>query len=173
MSDYEKHIINDLQEKIKTETPKIENAVLDTVEKKLKEFFEISVINFYSNYPNPKYVRRGSLYNLFRTRRDGNALIYWFEPSEFPSRTGYTDEDGLYTTVFLEGWHGGAKHDGKILYRTPIPTYKYWGDEAVRAPYSPYDSFIALKEDYEKHGFRKDYRNIWITHLNNVGIKVR
>ena len=38
MSDYEKHIINDLQEKIKTETPKIENAILDTVEKKLKEY---------------------------------------------------------------------------------------------------------------------------------------
>ena len=63
----------------------------------------------------------------------------------------------MYTTVFKEGWHGGAKHEGVMRYRTPIPYYTYWGKEAVRSQFSPYDMFIALKEDYEKQGFRKDY----------------
>ena len=43
---------------------------------------------------------------------------------------------------------------------------------AVRS-LSPYDAFIALKEDYERNGFRKDYRDIWIRQLNNIGFKTK
>lgn len=174
MSNYEKNIINNIKESIERETPKIENEVLDLVENKLTEFYKISVMSFYNSYPNPIYERRGSLYNLFKTKREGNTLKYWFEPSEFPSRTGYVGEDGLYTTVFKEGWHGGAMaDDGVMRYRTPIPYYTHWGKEAVQSQFSPYETFIALKEDYEKHGFKKDYRNIWIKNLNKAGINVR
>ena len=173
MGNYEKQIISNIKQKVENETPKIENKVLDLVENKLNEFYKISVMNFYADYPHPIYDRRGSLYNLFHTKRDGNTLRYWFEPSEITSRTGYGGEDGLYTTVFKEGWHGGAKHDGVMRYRTPIPYYTYWGKEAVRSQFSPYDMFIALKEDYEKRGFRKDYKNIWVEQLNSIGINVK
>lgn len=173
MSSYEKEIINNVKKKVEDVTPSVEDKVLDLVENKLTEFYKISVLQFYNNYPNPIYDRRGSLYNLFRTKRDGNTLRYWFEPSEISSRTGYTGEDGLYTTVFKEGWHGGAMHDGVMRYRTPVPYYTRWGKSAVQAPFSPYDMFIALKEDYEKRGFKKDYRNIWVSSLNNIGINVK
>lgn len=172
MGKYEKQIINNIKEKIEKETPNIENKVLNLVENKLIEFYRISVLEFYNSYPNPIYDRRGSLENLFRTKKDGNTLRYWFEPSEIPSRTGYIGEDGLYKTVFKEGWHGGAMHDGVMRYRTPIPYYTYWGKNAVQT-LSPYDMFTALKEDYEKNGFKKDYRNIWVSSLNSIGINVR
>ena len=172
MSNYEKTIINDIKQKVEKETPKIEKKVLDLVENKLTEFYKISVLEFYNSYTNPIYDRRGSLDNLFKTKRDGNILRYWFEPSEITSRTGYAGEDGLYTTVFKEGWHGGAMHDGVMRYRTPIPYYTYWGKPAVQT-LSPFEMFTALKEDYEKRAFRNDYKNIWISSLNNIGINVR
>lgn len=172
MSNYEKAIINDIKQKVEKETPKIEKKVLDLVENKLTEFYKISVLEFYNSYPNPIYDRRGSLNNLFKIKREGNILRYWFEPSEITSRTGYAGEDGLYTTVFKEGWHGGAMHDGVMRYRTPIPYYTYWGKPAVQT-LSPFEMFTALKEDYEKRGFRNDYKNIWISSLNNIGINVR
>lgn len=172
MSNYEKTIINDIKQKVEKETPKIEKKVLDLVENKLTEFYKISVLEFYNSYPNPIYDRRGSLDNLFKTKRDGNILRYWFEPSEITSRTGYAGEDGLYTTVFKEGWHGGAMHDGVMRYRIPIPYYTYWGKPAVQT-LSPFEMFTALKEDYEKRAFRNDYKNIWISSLNNIGINVR
>ena len=172
MSNYEKTIINDIKQKVEKETPKIEKKVLDLVENKLTEFYKISVLEFYNSYPNPIYDRRGSLDNLFKTKRDGNILRYWFEPSEITSRTGYAGEDGLYTTVFKEGWHGGAMHDGVMRYRTPIPYYTYWGKPAVQT-LSPFEMFTALKEDYEKRAFRNDYKNIRISSLNNIGINVR
>lgn len=172
MSNYEKTIIDGIKQKVEKETPKIEKKVLDLVENKLTEFYTISVLEFYNSYPNPIYDRRGSLNNLFKTKRDGNVLRYWFEPSEITSRTGYAGEDGLYTTIFKEGWHGGAMHDGVMRYRTPIPYYTYWGKPAVQT-LSPFEMFTALKEDYEKRGFRNDYKNIWVSSLNNIGINVR
>lgn len=174
MGNYEKSIINEIKEKVDKETPKIEKKVLDLVENKLNDFYKISIINFYARYTPIIYERRYSLYNLFKTRREGNSLIYWFEPSEITSRDGYAREDGLYTTVFKDGWHGGAKDEnGNMRYRRPIPYYTYWGRQAIKEMFSPYDMFIALKEDYEKHGFKNDYRNIWIRSLNNIGINVK
>lgn len=168
MSNYEKQIINNVKEQVKRITPTVEDKVLTLVENKLNYFYKISVMEFYNSYHPEFYVRRDSLYNLFRTKREGNNLLFWFEPSELSSRTGYADENGLYTSVFKNGWHGGAMHDGVMRYRT----YTDWGRPAVQTM-SPYDMFIALKEDYEKHGFKKDYKNIWVTSLNNIGINVK
>lgn len=169
MSNYEKQIINNVKEQVKGITPTVEDKVLTLVENKLNYFYKISVMEFYNSYHPEFYVRHDSLYNLFRTKREGNNLLYWFEPSELSSRTGYAGEDGLYTSVFKNGWHGGAMHDGVMLYRTYASG---WGRPAVQTM-SPYDMFIALKEDYEKHGFRKDYKNIWVTSLNSIGINVK
>lgn len=172
MSNYEKQIINNIKEKIEKETPNIENKVLDLVENKLTNFYKISIMQFYNDYSPIYYNRRNSLYNLFHIKREGNTLRYWFEPSEIPSRTGYIGEDGLYTTVFKEGWHGGAMNDGIMRYRTGINLCE-WGKPAIQSQFSPYDMFISLKENYEHNGFRKDYRNIWVSSLNSIGINVK
>ncbi len=169
-------MIDDLNKKIDKETPKVENEVLELVENKLNEFFKISVMKFYNDYPNPIYERRDSLYNIFVTKRNGKKLDFEFNPLALPPREG-TDAkygtDFLYETIFKEGWHGGARHDGKMLYRKPVPYYRYWGKEAVKSHFSPYEMFIAIKEDYEKRGFKNDYKNIWVKHLNNIGLKVK
>ena len=172
MSNYEKEIIKNVKEKVESITPVVENKILDLVENKLTDFYKISVMEFYNDYSPIYYERRYSLYNLFRIKRVGNTLRYWFEPSEISSRTGYADEDGLYTTIFKDGWHGGAMHNGVMRYRTGT-NFSEWGKPAVRSQSSPYDMFIALKEDYENRGFRKDYKNIWVSSLNDIGINVR
>lgn len=187
ISDLEKKTIENIKKRIDEETPKVEEKALNLVERKLNEFYEISVLNFYNHYQPKFYQRRdnGSLYNLFRTKRNGTKLDYWFEPSEITSRTGYDGEDGLYKTVFKEGWHGGANINGEMLVPYRIPPQTYDGDKkpyqkgkakwkpAVRAPFSPYDMFIALKEDYQNNGYERDYKKLWVDHLNSIGIKVR
>ena len=184
LSKLEKEMINNLKQKIESVSPKVIDDVADVATKKLNEFYNISVMNFYASYPHPIYDRRGSLYNLFNIKREGDTLKYWFEPSEITYRNGYGGEDGLYTTVFKEGWHGGANINGEMLVPYRIPPQIYDGDKrpylhgkakwkpAVRS-LSPYDAFIALKEDYERNGFRKDYRDIWIRQLNNIGFKTK
>lgn len=179
MNKFQKQMIENLKNKIEEITPVIEEEVLDLVDKKLNEFFISSVAQFYADYTPEYYERRNNkngfnsgMYALFRTKKEGTKLRFWFEPSEFISRTGYNGEDGLYKTVFLEGWHGGAMHDGKMLYRKPVPYYRYWGKEAIQT-FSPYDMFIALKEDYEKRGFKMDYRNICVNNLNKIGFNVK
>lgn len=184
LSKLEKEMINNLKQKIESVSPKVIDDVADVATKKLNEFYNISVMNFYASYPHPIYDRRGSLYNLFNIKREGDTLKYWFEPSEITYRNGYGGEDGLYTTVFKEGWHGGANINGEMLVPYRIPPQIYDGDKrpylngkakwkpAVRS-LSPYDAFIALKEDYERNGFRKDYRDIWIRQLNDIGFKTK
>ena len=172
MNNYQKELINNLKKKIDEVIPSVEKKTCDLVEDKLTEFYNTAVLNFYNSYPDRIYDPRGSLYNLFRIKREGKTVKYWFEPSEIPSRTGYDEEDGLYTTVFKEGWHGGAMHDGVMRYRTPIPYYTYWGKEATQT-LSAYDMFIDLKEDYEKHGFKKDYHAIWVSSLSTIGFNIR
>lgn len=173
LSKLEKEMINNLKQKIESVLPKVIDDVADVTTKKLNELYNISVMNFYASYPYPIYDRRESLYKLFNIERKGNTLKYWFDPSKISSRTGYTGENGLYTTVFKEGWHGGANHDGIMRYRTPIPYYTHWGKEAIQAPISSYDMFETLKEDYERNGFKKDYRNILVRQLNNIGFKTK
>ena len=167
-------IIDDIKVKIEQQKPIVQKKVLNLVENKLNLLFELSIIKFYSSYTPLFYTpRRNSLYNLFHVKRGDSYLEYWFDSSQITSRDGYAGEDGLYTTVFKEGYHGGAKHDGEMLWRKPVPYYTSWGRSAERATISPYDMYITLKEDYEKHGFRTDFKNIWLDQLFSIGLNVR
>ena len=91
-----------------------------------------------------------------------------FHPELFDSRTGYTGEKGLYKTVFKEGWHGGAKHNGGMFYRTPIPYFKYWGKEATRSSMSPYEKFKERWYKYEDTTFESDLRRILNKHIDKI-----
>lgn len=141
---------------------KASHDILEIMEKDINEMFRDSVSDFYGGYtPVPGgYERRnggeGSMYDLLRTERKSSAsvpsLIITLDESRMGGyRSGYKGEDGLFTTVFIEGWHGGARQDeytGKKFWRKPIPDpdssypgYYYWGSVAEREDVSPSESF--------------------------------
>ena len=93
-----------------------------------------------------------------------------FKPEKFPSRTGYTGtgKDGLYQTVFKEGYHGGASHNGKMLYRTPYPYYTYWGSAAEQASISPLEDFRQRWYHYEDTEFEADLNKTINKYINMI-----
>lgn len=128
---------------------------------KYKEIFHEAVKEFYDSYSPSLYVRNHSLYELI-TARDGEDDLGRYISIGFDSdkttkyRKQEINSDGLYDTVFKEGWHGGAKSGpkhpdiGTPYWRYPKPYYSTWFNrKADRSPISPFDSFVEKKEKYE------------------------
>lgn len=135
---------------------KASHDILAIMEKDINEMFRDSISDFYAGYAPIEYERRESMYDLLKTERKSGSsvpsLIITLDESRMGGyRSGYQGEDGLFTTVFLEGWHGGARRDeytGEKFWRKPIPDpdssypgYYYWGRMAEREDVSPSESF--------------------------------
>lgn len=124
-----------------------------------KDSFESAVNSFYEDYIPEYYHRNRSLYNIFEAdsliSEDSVSILLSLDDSNMThDRRG----NSLYDTVFVEGWHGGAKsgdvtHMGGKTYstphpkpgvpfwRTPYPYYSRWGKQAVRSKDSPYNMY--------------------------------
>lgn len=176
ISNTEKRLIKNLQETVDNCKPEVTKQTLDLVDKKLHYFFETAITRFYSTYSPYYYDRRGTMNNIFFTERDGSLLRFWFDSDLMPYRDGSVGD--LYDTVFVHGYHGGASsgdghpNPGTPYYRKPVGEWSQWGRPALQAPISPLDHFNMMKEDYEKRGFKRDLRNIWITQLRKAGLDI-
>lgn len=159
----------------------------DFLEKKARTNFNRIIESFYNSYDPRFYARRengdGNLYDLFVVERSKNKdeLKIGFEPSKLKGRNGYDGENGLYTTVFLQGYHGGAyipdAHKFLIPYSAPSTEYdgdtKPWANmkiphkwkEAERtiAPYRLWKSFV---DGYNRGQYQKDFDIIWKRNFN-------
>lgn len=190
---YYKEMMNNLKKKANEATKKaLDDSYTDyfkILKVKLQEMYKSIIDDFYADY-KPKtfeykddngntvtyhYERRGSLYNLlqtetFRAKNGKMVLKYGFDPSQIVSRTGYNEEDGLYDTVFRHGWHGGARHNDSFYWRTPVPTFKFWGTEAKQANISPLDAFNNKVDQYYESKYQTDFNKIWEYHKNKIKI---
>lgn len=191
--DYERNLIKYIEKKVKECEPIINQRILKTVDSRFHDFFNIAVENFYNGYTPSFYkTRRNTLKNIFVTKIVNGRLTFWFDPDLMSYRgesVGY--EDGLYRTVFKEGWHGGAQFNGNdSLYPWRQPPIAYNGDyedgrkkpwedrkhsawkPAERESISPYEHFITLKSDYERIGYAKDLKQIVTEEFQKIGLKV-
>lgn len=142
------------RQKGRTALERASRDILGIINEDINKMFSESVSAFYSDYAPRVYERRnggkGSMYDILSTRTDNSSpvpsLIITMDESGMGGyRSGYKGEDGLFTTVFIEGWHGGAEREGyadKKFWRTPVNGYYMWGEEADRADISPYDDFV-------------------------------
>ena len=152
---------------------------------KITEIFNNAVDIFYSSYKPKYYSRQHSLYDVLSLETDEHGMVVAQEPDYFnildpsqiqPDRNGGSS---LFQTVFIEGYHGGAKgisgsksdvwgehpdpgvpyyrRPGKVKYHDGTRKwhrYGKWGRRAVRttAPYTLFaDALRAAKsgEIYE------------------------
>lgn len=130
------------------------------MKEKYREMYRETVKEWYGDYSPLFYSRTGSLYDIFN-----------FDYDEDQAYIGYDTEllhhPSLDETVFTIGYHGGAKHNGGIYWRTPHPYYTHWGREAASSP-SPYYSAEDKMQEYEDTQMEEDFNNIFIKNLNNM-----
>lgn len=148
---------------------------------KIASVFRSSMGLFYDAYQPQMYKREYSLYNLLQLPTDERGLVDYNDTMDLINRENvHLDRhggDSLFETVFMEGWHGGAKHidpgkasvwgehpnPGSAYYRTkgmvtyPGATqakwhrYGKWGKQAFRskAPYTMFDEALNDAEQGE------------------------
>lgn len=180
LSQFEKNIEKYVKDEvIELNNKAIEKAFpkfINSVDIQIKNMYESAIDKFYSSY-NPKFYNnsRGSLYTLLETKFDKANLKYSYDfnenkmvyshPSEKPYEQGVK---GLYNTVFKEGYHGGAYHNGDMYWRTPYPYYKYWGRLAEREEISPLEDFYIRLNKYQDGKMKKDFLQIYTESLYSL-----
>lgn len=170
---YEKYI-KELKEKVKQQKKDIlkqtSTEFFELLSTKIRNMFEITIIHFYSSYSPKFYKRRDSLFNLLKIDYGNDYFEGEFIPEKIISRTGYKAEDGLYDTVFRQGWHGGAKHNGSYYWRKPDPCYNRWGRQAIKAQFSPLQIFNALLDDYKAKEIQEDWNKLYNKNISKINL---
>lgn len=186
LTDYVKQTREDVVEKSKKAAKDATEEFLKLEEEKTKKIYYSVIDYFYNSYERKMYVPRETLYgeDFAEIRKKGKKVIINFHPEVFISRTGYNGENGLYTTVFLQGWHGGTNKYGGMKY--PVGKFKdespyYYNGEykpyddirykwvpAVQAPISPYDDFVNRFNKYQDTEFEEDVTRIINKHIDRI-----
>lgn len=170
-----KKIEKDLVELNKKTLEKTFPKFVKEIDKEVKNRYELSVDKFYQSYSPLYYHRRGSLYDLLVTNYDKLKLEYsWeFDPNKIlytgSNSASYSHgEDGLYSTVFRGGYHGGAYHNGSFYWRTPYPYFTHWGQPAAYEQISILEDFQNRIHKYETGKMKKDFKRIYTESLYSL-----
>lgn len=149
-------------------------------ERDIKDIFRKTVKEFYDSYKPTGYHRSESLYNIMGVDilEDGAYISMSFHPELMTGyRNGYKGEDGLYSLVFREGWHGGAAYgDGHP--EPGIPHWRAglhfsgWGRRSARAGTPPLAGFIAAKNKYEDEKAQNVFDVFYYDALRKEGFSV-
>lgn len=147
--------LNELMGKINNAYEDTKVEYYDVIEKKMKTNYKRIIDTFYASYTPSFYNRRGSLYDLLVINRDNDGVDIGFDPSRISRRDGYNDKDGLYKTVFLQGYHGGAyiSEAQKFLVPWTAPAIQYNGDNTPWKP-NPWES------EKIQHGWKSATRTV-------------
>lgn len=102
------------------------------------------ITEWYSKYDPYFYDRYGGLYNAFVVRLQGANYSVYFGAS-LMNDVYHQSTNWIFKNSFIEGWHGGSRHNGIPYWRTPHPDYTNWGRPAKRS-FSPYYRMISEME---------------------------
>lgn len=183
------------EEKLKKAAPKIAETFGKKLDSELHNIYNSVIAEFYASY-TPTFYKRNTtegLMTMFKTSLQHGIFSADFDETQLSYRNGYSGEDGLYQTVFREGWHGGAKIDDGML--VPVryskghaeaydgETVNSWSNAkwqspyenrtakwlpARKAPISPLENFYKKKEVYEKGQMENDFLTIYYKEMNRV-----
>ena len=179
------------KEAVKEAQKKAFAEYFEVADKKIRKIYNDTITDFYESYGRTFYKPRGSLYDLINIERTDEYLEIDFNPSMISYRNGYSGEDGLYTQVFRQGWHGGANINGNMLVPWTNPAEPYDGDKkpwafpepwgrrigvkhgwshAEKSPISPLEDFRKRIDEYHETEYQSDYNEIWNKHKQNIKI---
>ena len=161
---------------VKEALKKAAPEVIKFEKKKYKEIYDGVVYDFYSSYSPKRYKRRRSMFNMLEFEEGDLRIssVDFNEKKMTTFRNGHSNkysespnEENLLMTVFVEGYHGGAKKGDQTKFRgtvleTPHPNpgiphwragkrFLKWGKEAARSE-SPYHEADKKMAEAEKEG---------------------
>lgn len=137
----------DILEVIKTTErakKRIENMNKKYPQKYKEELEEIgrSVISeWYATYDPIFYNRQMGLKHAWRVVLNGTNYRVDFDP-ELMDSSYDIDNEYIFENSFMNGYHGGAIHNGIPYWRTPYPEFTAWGRPALRS-FSPYSRMVS------------------------------
>ncbi len=186
MSDWAKKNAEAISAQMQKDGPEVDGKAVRLLMKKianeLSNLFEGAIQGFYDDYAPRSYTRRGSLFNVPVITPLSDDIVIEFDPHQITMRNGSGEEDGLYTTVFKEGWHGGAlkgpehpKPDGRHAYWRTGNNFSTWGEEATRAPEKirPFSAISEIWDDYKasrvQQLWEETSHEAWLQYLKDKG----
>lgn len=183
-------LTDQVNEMMNEDKKKFEEAVANASEEffklekeKTEKIYENVIDDFYNSYDRKYYKQRGSLYHLLECTTDNKRLTLDFHPEKISARNGYSGKDGLYASVFKEGWHGGSGKGDKKSYPFAVYENKYVPYDGVVKPYdsheykwvpakkadvSPFDDFVDKWNDFQDGEFEEDLRYIFNKHFDRI-----
>lgn len=161
---------------------------------RIRDIFNDAVDSFYQSYSPSFYGRRNSLYDMLQLHTDDSGMVIsgLVEANDAADYRGLFDETmpmsrsggSLFDTVFVEGWHGGAKSINAAAAATwgahPSPGVPYyrrggivigkngkrfyhkygkWGRQAVRTE-SPYQKISTDLSSAERGELYEMFKSI-------------
>lgn len=184
LTDYVDEIMDDTKKKFEKAVDDASKEFFKLEKEKTEKIYKNTIDDFYNSYKRKYYKPNKSLYKLLKCETDNKCLIINFHPEKIVSRTGYSGEDGLYTSVFKEGWHGGSGNKNGKSY--PVAVYeggKYFPYDGIVKPYedryydwipakqadiSPFDDFKKRWDDFQNSEFEEDANRIFNKHLDKI-----
>ena len=175
--------LNELTSKINNVYEDTKVEYYDFLEDKMRKNYNRIIDIFYNSYDPSFYERRYSLYDLLVMKKDKNGIDIGFDSSKIERRDGYNGKDGLYTTVFLQGFHGGAYIPNAQQFLVPwtAPPVAYdgtstpwdfpapWGRrvgvkhgwQTATRTVSPYRLWKSFIDGYNRGQYQRDFDVIW------------
>lgn len=140
----------------------------------IREMMEYAAQEFYEDYTPRTYKRKGSMDEFYNVVVTDTAS--WVELGEEFSDTKHSvNNEYIFETMFIEGWHGGAD-DGDFHPDPGTPWYRkynstfnmwHWLRKAERMPdgVSPYSIFCEQYDTYASSGYKEMSLKIFYKHL--------
>lgn len=98
------------------------------------------ITDWYSTYDPIIYDRYGGLYKAFTVQLKGTIYSVYFGAT-LMDNVYHQSVNWIFKNSFIEGYHGGSRHNGIPYWRTPYPELSNWGKPAKRS-FSPYYRMI-------------------------------
>lgn len=145
-----KDAINEIQTDIKSGVfvTKVSEIMMPEIKEDLDKIIKNHIMIFYDQYPPIYYRRKRGLLDSYKITYDQSVLTMDFDSDFIPNHYNNVSTGYIFDTVFMEGYHGGAKNgpnhpSPKVPYwRTPspfsqaaksgIPAYSLWGRPAIQ-----------------------------------------
>lgn len=107
----------------------------------LEEIGRSVISEWYATYDPIFYNRQMGLKHAWRVNLHGTNYSVEFGP-ELMDASHRVGNDYIFENSFMNGYHGGAMHNGIPYWRTPYPDFVAWGRPALRS-FSPYSRMVS------------------------------
>lgn len=128
-------------EKAKNKVEKMNKKYPKKYKEELEEIGRSVISEWYATYDPIYYDRQMGLKNAWKVTLNGMNYRVDFG-SELMNTSYNISTEYIFENSFMNGYHGGAMHNGIPYWRTPYPEFTAWGRPALRS-FSPYTRMVS------------------------------